>query len=124
MDSLLRQLFPLQCQDCCSHDNSKVPLEGGYNDLPGIQTSYSSIDDLAKVPKDEDEGFDEIGPTENVNLEEDVVIEGQENSSDRSSIRSVSDVCIDQEPDTESSNVSPRSTCSRRYLNSKKKNTT
>lgn len=121
MDSLLRQLFPLQCQDCCSHDNSKVPLEGGYNDLPGIQTSYSSIDDLAKVPKDEDEGFDEIGPTENVNLEEDVVIEGQENSSDRSSIRSVSDVCIDQEPDTESSNVSPRSTCSRRYLNSKKK---
>lgn len=122
MDSLLRQLFPLQCQDCCSHENSKVPLEGGYNDLPGIQTTYSSIDDLAKVPKDEDEGFDVIGPTETVNVEdEDVVIEGQENSSDRSSIRSVSDVCIDQDPDTENSNVSPKSNSSRRYLNSKKK---
>lgn len=125
MRSFLGYVFPLQCQECCSND--KVPLEGSYNDLPGItqveaETSCTSVDDFAKEHKRVD-SFDKIGPTENVNLEEDdVVIAGQhdpDNASECSSVRSYSDVCIEQDDGT--SNISPRSTSSRRYLPSKKK---
>jgi len=124
MFSFLGYVFPLQCQECCSND--KVPLDKSYNDLPGITQAEAetscSVDDFAKEHKRVD-SFDKIGPTENVNLEEeDVVIAGQhdaDNSSVCSSERSYSDVCIEQ--DDGASNVSPRSTSSRRYLPSKKK---